>query len=511
MGRIVGNDGDRVLSPTAEAAAIVDARPLSSGREARALLTSRGAPRGPDARDAAPAGRDAPGDVVRCASRGVVEATGPDLITPLAQEPHVMLRHRIRRGLDLALDGSPSPSVDEGAPVRHVGVRGADVPGVRPRLRVAEGARVRLGDVLFEDHDRPEVVCTSPGAGVVRAIHRGERRALTSVVIALDGELDGRHEGSAEGAFEPRTRDALASLPRDVALRDLLASGLFLGFRSRPFGRVPDPAKPPRSIFVTATATAPLAARPADVIATDPRTFEDGLAVVARLTTGPVYLCRSPDAAVPTGDPSRITVAEFSGPHPAGLAGTHIHHLDPVGPGATVWHIGYQDVMAIGACFATGRRPTHRVVAVGGPRARRPRLVRTRVGAALDELLRDEIADGGHRTISGSPLSGDEVRGPTAFLGRLDVQVTLLPPAASAPRDRPVMLPLPCYERVVPLNLPVAPLLRALLAGDVERAADLGALELVEEDLALCAHVCPGHLDYGGALREVLDALEAGR
>lgn len=415
-----------------------------------------------------------------------------------------MIRHRDTRGLDVALEGAPAPTVTDGAPVRSVALRGLDARGVHPRLRVEVGQAVALGDVLFEDRDRPAVVFTSPGAGVVRAVHRGERRALASVVVDLDGD--------AEVTFPSFPRAALAMLPREEVLRVLLASGLFTALRARPFGKVPDPATEPRSVFVTATASDPLAARPDLVLADDPQAFADGLAVLSRLTRGPVFLCRAPDAVLPEGDPARVTVATFAGPHPSGLVGTHVHRLDPVRAGAVVWHVGCQDVTAIGALFTTGRlRPT-RLVALGGPRALRPRLVRTRLGASLDDLLRDEVAAGGHRTVSGSALSGDEAVGATAYLGRLHTQVALLAPAETAPtsRDRPVMWPLPVYARVVPLDLPVLPLLRALLVGDVERAEALGALELDEEDLALCAYVCPGRVAYGPALRAVLDVLEVG-
>ncbi len=193
--------------------------------------------------------------------------------------------------------------------------------------------------------------------------------------------------------------------------------------------------------------------------------------------------------------------------------GTHVHRLDPVRAGKCVWHVGCQDVMAIGTLFTTGRLRTERIVALGGPRVLRPRLVRTRVGASIEDLLRGEVAAGACRTVSGSVLSGDEVAGATAFLGRHHAQIAVLGPSpyGSGAGVRPVMLPLPVYRRVFALGTPIVPLLRALLAGDVERAEALGALELVEEDLALCSYVCPGRIAYGPPLRLVLDALETGK
>jgi len=416
-----------------------------------------------------------------------------------------VIRHRIKRGLDVPVEGAPAQVVSDASPVGSVALLGRDAPGVRPRLLVEEGRAVALGEGLFHDRDRPELAFTSPGAGIVRAVNRGARRALTSVVVELQGD--------EETTFPAFPHAVLGTLPRDDVVRQLLASGLFCALRTRPFGNIPDPDAVPCALFVTATASDPLAARPEVVVATDPRAFADGLTVLSRLTPGPVYLCRAPDASLPEGDPSRITVATFRGPHPSGLVGTHVHRLSPVRADRPVWHVGAQDVMAIGALFTTGRLRTERVVARGGPGARRPRLLRTRLGASLDDLLRDEVLDGAHRTISGSVLSGEDVVGATAFLGRIHSQVAVLAPVAAGGGTpvRPVMLPLPVYARVVPLDLPVVPLLRALLVGDAELAEALGALELVEEDLSLCSYVCPARIAYGPLLRGVLSTLEAGR
>lgn len=446
-------------------------------------------------------------DVVGCAHTGTRRVPA-FLVSPSPRTPggeRGMIRHRITRGLDVPVEGAPVQTVENAPPVGAVALLGRDVRGARPRLRVEPGQTVRLGQVLFEDRDRPEIVFTSPGAGVVRAVHRGERRALASVVVAL--------EGDAEETFPSFPRAALAGLARDEVVRALLASGLFPALRARPYGTVPDPASVPRSLFVTATASDPLAARPDVVIASDPQAFADGLAVLSRLTPGPVFLCRAPDAVVPEGDPARVRVATFAGPHPSGLVGTHVHRLDPVRAGGSVWHVGYQDAIAIGALFTTGRLRPDRVVALGGPGVARPRLLRTRLGASLDDLVRGQLADGPHRVVSGSALSGDVAVGERAFLGRHHTQVTVLAPEPEERHrpDRPVMLPLPVYARVVPLDLLVVPLLRALLVGDFERAEALGALELEEEDLALCSYVCPGRITYGPLLRTALDALQEAR
>ena len=235
---------------------------------------------------------------------------------------------------------------------------------------------------------------------------------------------------------------------------------------------------------------------------------------------------------------------EFSGPHPAGLPGTHIHYLDPVAADRSVWHIGYQDVIAIGHLFKTGRLLTERVVSVGGPGAVKPRLLRTRPGASITELLAGEVAPQRNcRLISGSVLGGFAAEGPMAFLGRYDNQISVIveqaerrlfgwfgtawdkysfavPFAAARSQARlreittarngrrAAMIPVAAFERVMPLDILPVPLLRALLVKDTDSAQALGCLELAEEDLALASFVCPAKQDYGAALRLNLEQIE---
>lgn len=434
---------------------------------------------------------------------------------------------RIVKGLDIPLAGAPEQAVAEAKAVRSVALLGGDYPGLRPAMMVAEGDRVKTGQPLFADRQRAGVVITAPGCGIVSGIHRGARRALLSVVVTLDGE-------EAAESFARWPAAALEGLRRDQVVEHLLATGLWTALRARPFGHVADPATVPSSVFVTALDTNPLAVRPEVAIGVARTDFTNGLAVLAHLTDGPVHLCRAPGAAIPEGDPARVTVSEFAGPHPAGLAGTHIHFLDPVGPRKSVWHLGYQDAIAIGRSFTTGRPAMERLVSLGGPGMIKPRLVRARLGASTGDLLEGEIGDSGCRIISGSVLSGRRAAGPEAYLGRYHTQISVIPEAedgesfsaygrlrvappgspglalTTALNGRPsAFVPLGGYERVMPLDILSTPLLRALLVGDWDAARALGCLELEEEDLALSTFICPGKLDYGSALRAALDEIEA--
>jgi Na+-transporting NADH:ubiquinone oxidoreductase subunit A len=399
---------------------------------------------------------------------------------------------------------------------------GADYVDLKHSLAVAEGERVRLGQTLFTDRRYSEVRYTAPGSGYVRAINRGAKRRLASVVLELDGD-------DAERFPAHEARD-LANLQVETVREILLRSGLWTALRSRPYGRVPPPNPLPHALFITAMDTNPLAADPAIVIAERAEDFHHGVTVLSRLATGTTYLCQSPSANISGPAADGLVTAEFQGPHPAGLPGTHIHRLTS-NEDIPAWYVGYQDVIAIGYLFSTGELLPERVIALGGPGLARPRLVRARIGACLDELLSDEnVAD--CRVISGSVLSGRRATQTARHLGRYHQQVSVLPeiakhePApgflarlmgrshASSSSDTAVtgrpsgMLPMEAFERVWPLTTPPSPLLRALLVRDTETARTLGCLTLDEEDLALCSYVCPAKYDYGSALRETLRAIE---
>ncbi len=442
---------------------------------------------------------------------------------------------RIKKGLDLPLSGAPSAKVDSSQKVRTVAVLGNDYVGMKPTMEVAEGDRVKRGGLLFTDKKVEGVRFTSPAAGTVTAINRGAKRALLSVVVEVDGD-------DAE-SFEPITKADVASVDRARLVATLVECGLWVSLRTRPFSRVPALDAVPRSIFVTAMDTNPLAGNPVPIIQEERDAFEFGLAVLARLTDGKIFVCTAPDVDVPKGASDRVVVESFAGPHPAGLAGTHIHHLDPVGAGRIVWTIGYQDVIAIGASLPAGELRPERVVALGGEGVKEPRLLHTVLGASTDDLTNGALADGNFRVISGSVLTGRTARGPEAFLGRYHCQISVIPedrerrmlgylsPGVDRHSVFPIylsswlkparmrfgtstngstrgMVPIGTYERVFPIDTLATQLLRALLVGDVDTAIKLGCLELDEEDLALCTYACPAKYEYGPVLRDMLTLIE---
>ena len=417
---------------------------------------------------------------------------------------------KIKRGLDLRLGTTPEGRIAGTKSSSSAAVLGRDFPGVKFEVLVDVGARVAAGEPMLRDRHRTDIVFTAPLSGTIAAVNRGARRALLSIQVVADGG------GGATAGFP-----IPAVLDKDAARHLMLVSGLWTTLRKRPFGHIPDPDAEPNALLITAIDTEPLAPDPALVIAAHADPFTSGLKALTAICDAPVYLCQATGAEIPMGQSNRVRVAEFSGPHPAGLPGTHIFSLCPIGfNGSEVWHIGYQDVIALGHLVITGKPWLQRVVTIAGPAVQHPRLLTVPLAAAVDELVAGELKEGPVRVISGSALSGHTARGAEAFLGQRHNQVTVLPEAASEnPRrrhgafdtwlggDPGPLIPIGDLERLAPPGILPVPLMRALLVGDIERARELGALELVEEDLALITYGCSSKNDYGKLLRDVLDQL----
>lgn len=442
---------------------------------------------------------------------------------------------KIRRGLDLPISGAPEQTIVDGPKVRSVAVIGADYHGMKPTMAVQAGDKVKLGQLLFTDKKTPGIRYTAPAAGTVSAINRGEGRVLQSVVIDL--------EGDDSEVFTSFSATELAGLTADAVRDNLNNAGLWAALRTRPYSKVPALDSAPSSLFITAIDTNPLAAQPDIIIREHAEAFQHGITVLAKLTEGKVFVCKAPGADILVPASEQVVVKEFGGVHPAGNAGTHIHYLDAASVSNIVWTIGYQDVIAVGKLFFTGKLFTDRVISLAGPQVEQPRLVRTRLGADLQQLTAGQLKAGVNRVISGSVFGGRTAHGAFSYLGRYHNQVSVLLEG----NDRPMvhylrpgfelfsvlriyasglfknkkfsfttttngseraMVPLGAYEKVMPLDILATQLLRALIVGDTEMAQKLGCLELEEEDLALCTFVCPGKYEYGPILRDNLTLIE---
>lgn len=425
----------------------------------------------------------------------------------------------IKRGLNISPDTTFVAAVGT-TPARSVALLGLDYPGMKPSLAVEQGDHVSLGDVLFTDRTDQRVRCCAPATGLVSAIHLGARRSLQALVIELTEDTDEYPVALPMSGFMD------AATVRDI----LQQNGMWPAFRERPFDVIPAADTEPTNLFVTAIDTHPLALNPALVIQRNAQAFAAGIEKLSLLAAH-TYVCMAPGAEPWYPDTPDVTSVAFNGPHPAGLPGTHIHYVTPTATDA--WYIGYQDVIAIGDLFLNERITVGRDISLAGPGLDQPRHIRTRIGAALVDLITDAVS--GSTATSGSPLNGQRDALVGSYLGRHhnqvwvsapDVKISATPSRIkfwlqqlAAPRTATGlrhqgeaamtgMLSVEAFDAVWPFRMPSAPLLRAILTGDTATANELGATMLAEEDLALCSYICPAKQDYGAALRATLQAFE---
>ena len=444
---------------------------------------------------------------------------------------------KVKKGLNVPIVGSPTEDLDALKNVRSVAIIGSDYHGMRPTMLVEEGDTVKLGQALFEDKKNPGVIFTSPGAGKIESINRGPRRALQSVVIELGEE--------ASVKFDKYEENQLKTIPSAEIRKNLISSGLWTAFRTRPFSKIPAINSNPSNIFVTAIDTNPLGPNVNKIMEMNESLFNSGLNVIKALTEQPIHLCVDSNFSLDLEKDSQLIDHTFSGPHPAGLAGTHMHFISPATLKNVNWTINYQDVIAFGELFLTGELPIDKIVSLAGPQVTNPRLIKTRIGACTDELCAGELTQRDNRVISGSIINGREAVGPFAYLGRYHNQISVVSETNKSDRqfmnwlnpgprrfskiplfisslfsdkefkfktlmngsDRAIV-PIGIYEEVVPLNILPTILLRYIAVGETEKIQSLGGLELDEEDLALCSFVCPSKYDFGSLLRSNLTQIE---
>ena len=433
-----------------------------------------------------------------------------------------MTVYKIKKGLSLPIKGSPSADVVDMTTVSCVGILGDDYPDLKPTLLVREGEAVRKGQPLLTDRKNPSAIITSPATGTVRAVNRGAKRKFLSLVIE-------------KGEGEPLKFDTGFS-DRGSAVDLLVKSGLLAGFRRLPFGKVPHADDKPAAVFVNCMDTRPLAPDMKLIYKGNEDYFAEGMKLI-RLLADKTFVCCSED--LKTTDDAVI----FTGKHPAGLTGTHVHFLKPVSQHSSVWTTDMQTVIDLGYLIKNKELNETKIISLSGPCFKTPCHVKTVKGAAVSELVNGRVNENDARIINGSVLYGFSVTPETDFLSSVFNQVT----AVKEQTDRPFMgwlmpgaktfsvkniflakilgdkndefdtamngcirpmVPVGVYEKVMPLDILPTHLLRALLVKDYESAEKLGCLELTEEDLSLCTYVCPGKIDYAPVLRSALTDIE---
>ncbi len=421
---------------------------------------------------------------------------------------------KIRKGLDIRLAGEPSKHLESFEPT-SCALKPTDFIGVTPKMHVEEGDEVKAGSVLFHNKNRENIVFTSPISGTVKAIVRGEKRAILRVVI----ESDGKNESIDFGASGAET------VTRGEIIDKMVSSGVWTMLRQRPFATIANPADNPKHIFISMFDTAPLAPDNGYIIENQSDEFNAGIKVLSKLTDGNVYINVRKDALqadvvrrVPTW-PENVVVTEFSGPHPAGNVGTQINALSPINKGEVVWYCYPQDVITIGKLFLTGRYDSTRIIAMTGAAMHNPHYYKTKIGADISPIL--DIEENS-RVISGNVLTGTNITD-DKHLCFHDSQVTvihegnqyklfgwLLPvfkrfTDTNTNGDRRPYIMTGEFERVFPFDIYPMQLIKACLIKDIDQMEELGIYEVDAEDFALCEVIDPSKTPIQQIIREGLE------
>jgi len=432
---------------------------------------------------------------------------------------------KTKKGLNLPISGNPSLDVDFSTSINSIAILGTDFVGLKPTMMVDEGDTVLSGQKLFENKKNPGTYITAPLSGVIKSINRGDKRRFLSLIIETDDSLD---------LLNFDLNDY--SSPIDF----LVDSGALAYFRTRPYNRMPIPSELPSAIFINACDTNPLSIDPHELIKFDQDLFNQGLKFIQSINGDIKTFCSYQnndfDKSV-----EGVSYNQFKGPHPAGLVGTHIHFLYPVGQNRSVWTISWQEVISLGYLLHNNNLRSDKNVTIGGPNTYDPKILKVKHGSNLSELTAGKIFDNS-RVISGSVLNGHSGENVMNYLGSFDNQVSVLPdesndilfnwampgstlhsnlPAFISSWIKPIkftfnvsmnggnraIVPVSSYQEIMPLNILMTQLLKSLVTLDIELGEKLGVLELAPEDLGLASYVCPSKYDYQSILDSNLEKM----
>lgn len=439
---------------------------------------------------------------------------------------------KLRKGLDINLKGKAAAEVVAVKEPGFYALIPDDFTGVTPKVVVKEQEYVMAGGPLFIDKNHPEVKFVSPVSGVVTSVERGARRKVMSITV----------EAAAEQDLQDFGKKDVAKMDAAVVKELLLESGMFAFIKQRPYDVVADPTVAPRAIFVSAFDSNPLAPDFEFALKGEEANFQTGLDALAKIAKTYLSISVKQSAAALT-QAKNVTVTVFDGPHPAGNVGVQINHIAPVNKGETVWTIDPQAVIFIGRLLNTGHVDMTRTVAVTGSEVKKAAYCKLKVGACLTNVFAGNVTTGKElRYISGNVLTGKQISA-NGFLGAFHSQVTVIPEGSDVhemlgwimPRldqfstshsyfswlmgkkeytlDARVkggerhMIMSNEYDKVLPMDIMPEYLIKAIIAGDIDRMEQLGIYEVAPEDFALCEFVCSSKMELQRIVREGLDML----
>ena len=437
---------------------------------------------------------------------------------------------KLKKGLDINLKGKAAAEVSAAQPSKVYGLVPDAFWGMKPKVVVKEGDEVKAGDALFVNKLHPEMKFVSPVAGKVVSVERGERRKVLSVQV----------EAAATQQYVDFGRKQVSSLNADQVKQALLEGGLFGFIIQRPYAVVADPTDQPKAIFISAFSDMPLAADTNVTLQGREDEFQTGIDALAKLA--PVYVGVKAGSTV--SGVKNATVTEFQGKCPAGNVGVQINHVSPINKGEVVWTLGAEEVAMIGRFFKTGKADFTRTIAVAGSEIRQPQYKQVLVGAKIADIVAGNVqTDKKVRLIDGNPLTGQQTS-EQDFLMAHTTEVTAIPEGDQAdelfgwisprlkefstsrsyfswlmPKSKEYTLDARVkgghrhmifsgeYDRVFPMDIYPEQLVKAIIAGDIDRMEALGIYEVAPEDFAVAEFVDSSKVELQRIVREGLDML----
>ena len=440
---------------------------------------------------------------------------------------------RLKKGFDIRIEGVAEKVIAGSVDSDFYGVKPIDFPGLIPKLNLKPGAVISAGTTIFHDKLRPAVKFCSPISGKVLSVERGERRKILEIVIEKNGE-----EHIDFGRADP------SRLERKDIIERLLTAGVWPVIRQRPYHIVANPEDLPKSVFISGFDSSPLAPDYDFIMRNANASFlRTGISAVSKLTNGKTNLVLKGNGEREhvLGNVKGVEISYFSGPHPSGNVGVHIHHLDPLNKGEVVWFIGLQDILTIGRLFEEGIYKPEKIVALTGSEVSHPQYYNMISGSSIAPMVLNNLSSDNVRYISGNVLTGTKIKS-DGYVGYYDSQVTVIPegnyyeffgwalpgikkysfsktflssllPKKNFKLDTNIhggeraFVVTGEYEKVVPMDIYPMQLFKAILAEDIDMMENLGIYEVAEEDFALCEFICPSKIEIQSIVRKGLDLM----
>jgi Na+-transporting NADH:ubiquinone oxidoreductase subunit A len=439
---------------------------------------------------------------------------------------------RIKKGLDIRLVGESEKVTEKAASSNSFTLKPEDFHSITPKLLVKIGAKVKAGESIFYSKTSEEIKFPSPVSGEITDIIRGEKRRILEIKINSDSTQEYADFGKKD----------VNALNGDEIKSHLLASGCWPFVKQRPYDVIANPNAEPKAIFISAYASAPLAADYDYVLAGKEKELQAAVTALSKLTSGAVHVSVGRSANSPFSGLNHITLHKISGPHPIGNVSTQIAKVDPINKGEVIWTVTPQDLVIIGELLLTGKFNAERVVALAGSSVENPKYYTTKIGTAISSIVEDKLKGDNNRIINGTVLTGkkESIKG---NLGYYNNTVTVIPEGddyelfgwlkpefkkispsraltfswltpkkkfdlnTNTNGEHRAFVVTGQYEEVFPLDIYPMHILKACKYKDLDEMEKLGMYEVAPEDFALTEFVCVSKQPHQQIIREGLDLM----